>query len=66
MPNARHVIILAGRIVSTWQGTLKKDVVVFDTTTFTDLTSAEKRAVDVDVQRYSEFLGLPMEYPGTR
>ena len=57
-PLFQNTIMVKGRIVGTWQRTLKKDGLVIDTNMFTPLTKAEDRLVALTIQRYSEFLEL--------
>jgi hypothetical protein len=59
-PLFQHTLILRGQIVGTWMRTLKKQAVVIETQLFTRLTKAEDRAVASAIQRYGEFLELPM------
>lgn len=59
---SNHTIVVAGQIVGIWQRTVKKDAVVIETNIFTRSTKAENRAVAAAVQRYGEFLGLPVAH----
>lgn len=59
-PLFQNTIVIRGQIVGTWKRTLKKQSVVMETNLFTRLTQAEDRAVASAIQRYGEFLELPM------
>ena len=59
-PLFQHTILIKGQIVGTWKRTLKKEMVVVETNLFTRLTKAENRAVALALQRYGEFLELPV------
>ena len=56
-----HVIILDGQLVGGWRRTVKKDSVQIEFLLITELTKAQKRAVDKAARQYGEFLGLPVE-----
>jgi hypothetical protein len=53
-------IAIEGRIVGTWKRTLKKGSVVIDSDFFAPLSAADKRAFAAVMQRYGEFLALPV------
>ena len=55
-----YVIVVQGRIVGTWRRTLGKKAVTIETTLFSHLTPAERRAVADAARRYGDFLGLPV------
>jgi winged helix DNA-binding protein len=59
-----HIIILDGQIVGGWKRTIKKNVVVIEINSITDLTKAEKRAIADAANRYGKFLDLPVELAG--
>lgn len=59
-PLFQHTIVVKGRIVGTWKRTLKKEALVIETNLFTRLTKAENRSVAMVIQRYGEFLQLPV------
>jgi len=56
-----HIILLDGQIVGGWRRTVTKNAVILERNIFTDLTRAQERALAREVDRYSEFLGLPVE-----
>jgi hypothetical protein len=56
-----HIILLDGQIVGGWRRTVTKNAVILERNIFTDLTRAQERALVREVDRYSEFLGLPVE-----
>jgi len=58
----RYVIVIDGQIVGTWRRTLQKDSVLIETDLFVRLTTAEQQALELAVQRYGEFLELPVSY----
>ena len=59
-PLFQHTIVVKGRIAGTWKRILKKDALVIETNLFTPLTKAEDRSVALAIQRYGEFLELPV------
>ncbi len=56
-----HVILLDGQIVGGWRRAVTKNAVILERNLLTDLTRAEERALAQEVDRYSEFLQLPVE-----
>lgn len=56
-----HIILLDGQIVGGWRRTVTKNAVILERNIFTDLTRAQERALAREVDRYSEFLQLPVE-----
>lgn len=56
-----HVIIMDGQIVGGWRRTITKNAVILERRLFTDLTRSEERALTQEIDRYSEFLQLPVE-----
>ena len=56
-----YILVLAGQVVGTWRRDLRPDAVVVEMTPFRPLTDAEAQAVSLALQRYSAFLGLPVE-----
>jgi hypothetical protein len=55
-----HVIAIDGEIIGTWKRTLKKDAVIIERSTFAPLNEAEAQAFAVAVERYGQFVGLPV------
>ncbi len=55
-----HVVVLNGQIVGGWRRTLKKDVVLVETSLITKLTRGDERAVEDATERLGKFLGLPV------
>jgi hypothetical protein len=55
------VIIVDGRVMGTWNRTIRKGSVVIKTEPFTRFTAAENDAVAEAAGRYGEFLELPVE-----
>ncbi len=53
----RNVVIREGRVVGTWQRTLKKDTVSVATRLFVLFGAAERRALDEAIARLARFLG---------
>jgi Winged helix DNA-binding domain len=56
-----HIVIVDGQIVGGWKRTIKKDAVIVELNPITNLTKAEKQAITEEVNRYGQFLGLPVE-----
>lgn len=56
-----HVIILDGQIVGGWKRTVTKNAVILERNLLTDLTRSGERALAREIDRYSEFLQLPVE-----
>lgn len=55
-----YVILVDGQIVGSARRTLQKRAVTVETRLFLPLTAAQEQAVAAAVQRYGEFLGLPV------
>jgi hypothetical protein len=55
-----YTIVLDGRIAGVWTRNLKNDAVVIQAKPFAPLTTAQQRAVRAAVERYGDFLGLPV------
>jgi Winged helix DNA-binding domain len=55
-----HVIVLDGRIVGTWKRTIKKGTVIVTPNLFIPLNEAETRALVAAANRYSAYLGMPV------
>lgn len=58
--NLGPVIVVEGRVVGTWRRTLGKGSVAVSLNPFGTLTEAENEALMAEVQRYGDFLGLPV------
>jgi hypothetical protein len=56
-----HVIVLDGQLVGGWKRIMKKNAAQIQLMLITDLTKAEQWAVDQALNRYGEFLQLPVE-----
>jgi hypothetical protein len=56
-----HVIIMDGQIVGGWRRTIAKNAVILEYKLLTELTRSEERALAREIDRYSEFLQLPVE-----
>ncbi len=56
-----YILVLDGQVVGTWRRDLRADAVVVEMTPFRPLTHAEGGAVNLALQRYGAFLGLPVE-----
>jgi hypothetical protein len=52
-------VLVNGRVVGNWKRTLKRGVVVVETSLSKTLGKAERRTLDAAARRYGEFLGLP-------
>lgn len=52
-------IVVDGRVVGTWKRTFGKGAVVIAANPFSTFTAADRRAIAVVAQHYSEFLGMP-------
>jgi len=57
-----HIIILDGQIVGGWRRTITKNAVMLEPKLLVDLTKSQERALAREVDRYSEFLQLPVEW----
>jgi hypothetical protein len=55
-------IVIEGRIAGTWKRTVDKARVAVVTSQFVRFTPAQKEAFEVAARRYSEFLGVPVEW----
>lgn len=51
-------VIRDGQAVGTWKRTLKREAVVIETSLWTTLKRADRRALEAAAERYGEFLGL--------
>jgi hypothetical protein len=50
-------IVIDGQVVGSWRQMVKENEVLIELAPFEPLTSAERAAIDVAVQRLSTFLG---------
>jgi hypothetical protein len=55
-----HTIVIDGQIVGTWKRTFKKDAVVISAEPFAPFSAAENDAFNAAIQRFGEFVGLPV------
>ncbi len=55
-----HVLVIDGQVTGTWKRTVKTREVVVELNLFATLSAAQRDAVAAAVQRYGEFLGLPV------
>ncbi len=55
-----YIVVVDGRIVGTWKRSLTKNAVIVATNLFTTLSEPEDQAVNAAIQRYGEFLNLPV------
>ncbi|MDQ6693515.1 MAG: winged helix DNA-binding domain-containing protein [Chloroflexota bacterium] len=55
-----NTIVMDGQVVGTWKRTIKKDAAIIAADPFTPFSEAERRAFDAAVERYGQFLGLPV------
>jgi len=55
-----YIVVVDGQIVGTWKRKLTKNAVICETNLFSALTEAETRAVNTAIQRYADFLNLPV------
>ncbi len=56
-----HTIVLDGQVVGVWKRTLTKDAVAIEALPFRSLDAAEYHAVVAAAERYSSFVGLPLQ-----
>jgi hypothetical protein len=54
-------VVIAGHVEGTWRRTFKKNTVVINTNFFTSPKTRETRALADAAERYSRFLGVPLE-----
>jgi len=55
-----YIVVVDGQIVGTWKRKLTKNAVIIETNLFSTLSVPENQAVDAAIQRYGEFLNLPV------
>jgi len=53
-------VVVNGQIAGTWKRKLTKNAVIMETNLFSTLSEPENRAVNAAIQRYGEFLNLPV------
>ena len=56
-----HVIVAGGQLVGTWRRTFERKGAVVTLSLTTPLSTAEAKGVQAAVQRFSKFLGAPVE-----
>ena len=56
----KPLIVVDGRIVGTWQRTIKKDRVIMTLNPFNTLNTVETQAVEATAQNYGTFMNLPV------
>ncbi len=54
-------VVVDGQVVGTWKRTIKRDRIVLQVDPFSELGQAATHAVAAAVDRYSKFLGMPIE-----
>jgi hypothetical protein len=57
----RHALVIEGHVAGGWKRSLTKSAATVELKTLAPLTQVQRQAVDIAVQRYSAFLGLPVE-----
>jgi hypothetical protein len=57
-----NIIIMDGQIMGGWRRTITKNAVILERKLLKELTRSEERAFTREVDRYSEFLQLPVEW----
>jgi Winged helix DNA-binding domain len=55
-----HTIVIDGQVVGTWKRTFKKKAVEITPNPFIALSAAQAEALNAEMGRYSQFLGIPM------
>ena len=55
-----YIVAIDGQIVGTWKRMITKNSVTIEPNFFKRLTAPEKQAVEVAVQRYAQFVDLPL------
>lgn len=55
-----YIIVIDGKVVGTWKRTFKKSMVLITLEPFAPLTELEDQAVATAVQRYGQFLDMPV------
>lgn len=58
-------IVVGGRMIGTWKRTIKANKVVITPAPFQALTPAQQEAFETSIQRYGEFLQLPVTLAAT-
>lgn len=57
----KPIIVIDGRVVGTWQRTVRKTKVLVSLDPFESLSPAQLEAAAVAAEPYGGFLGLPVE-----
>jgi hypothetical protein len=57
-----HTIVLDGLVVGIWKRTLKKGAVTIEARPFRSLDAADQQAAGAAAERYSAFVGLPVQF----
>jgi hypothetical protein len=55
----KHVVLLDGRVIGRWRRAPKRSSVVVETDLYRRLVRVQRQALDVAVERYGRFLGVP-------
>jgi hypothetical protein len=55
---ARHIVVLNGRVIGGWRGTIKKNEVHIETKLLTPLTGVQAEGLRTAAEHYSRFLGM--------
>jgi len=58
------IIVLDGRVAGTWKKSLKKNAIEIRLNPFRRLTGEEREALESEVHRYGEFVGIPAVVTG--
>jgi hypothetical protein len=56
-----HILIMNGQIIGGWRRTITKNAVTLERNLLVDLNRTQERALQQEVDRYSEFLQLPVD-----
>jgi hypothetical protein len=57
---AQYTLVIDGQILGTWKRTVKKNAVAVEVKPFRPLKLAEEKAIGRALERYGDFLGLPL------
>lgn len=55
-----HAILLDGQVIGHWRHSLKRNAAIVETYLYRPLVGAEAQALDVAVERYGRFMGVPV------
>ncbi|MCW3123073.1 MAG: hypothetical protein JWQ38_2565 [Flavipsychrobacter sp.] len=55
-----NIIILNGQVAGVWKRTIKKDRVDLALNFYHKITKAQQKEIDVAIEKYSQFIGLPV------